>query len=138
MEPLGATSAIISITVLTTKVISLLYDFQEGTRHAHKEIFAIKKELRELRNVLERLEEISTSTDRTRELDQFNCLESPLQSCRSELQQLETTLSSNKGRLGAFGQALTWPFKGKEIKKSLEVLAAQRATLQLALTADNR
>lgn len=138
MEPLGATSAIISIAVLTTKIISQLYDFQEGARHAHKEIFALKKELRELRDVLERLEEISSATDHTRELDRFNCLESPLQSCRSELQQLEATLSSSKGRLGALGQALTWPFKGKEIKKSLEVLAGQRAILQLALTADNR
>ena len=136
MEALGAASAIISVTQLTGKVISIIYDYQRGARHASKQINAIKRELQQLRDILERLEDLAS--DDENESASFDAIADPLQACKVELERLETVLTSEKGRFGKVGQALKWPLKEKEVKECLDILAGQRSVLQLALTADQR
>ena len=136
MEALGAASAIISVTQLTGKVISIIYDYQRGARHASKQINAIKRELQQLRDVLERLEDLAS--DDENQSASFGAVAGPLNACQVELQRLETVLTSEKGRFSKLGQALKWPLKEKEVRECLDILAGQRSILQLALTADQR
>lgn len=136
MEAFGAASAIINVAQLTGKVISIIYDYQRGARNASKQINAVKRELQQLRGVLECLEDLAS--DDENQSASFDHIAEPLQACQAELQHLESALTSEKGHLKKVGQALRWPFKEKEVKECLDVLAGQRSVLQLALTADQR
>lgn len=103
MEALGTVSALLSVTQLAGRVITILYDYQRGARHASSDIISIKRKLQELRNVLESLEEFSASTERRL----YDRLGSPLQVCQKELQDLEIALSLRLGRSNTLGIALT-------------------------------
>ncbi|KAL9022874.1 MAG: hypothetical protein Q9180_008517 [Flavoplaca navasiana] len=136
MESLGTAAALINVTQLTGKIIAILYDYQRSSRHAHQEIFAVKRALQELRDILEILEGLSAPSTGSHELECFKYIGGPLRICHLELNSLEAKLSSNSKLLGRLGSSLTWPFKEKEVQKSLDILAGQRSNLHLALTAD--
>lgn len=136
MEVVGSVSAIISVTELTAKVISAIYHYQQEARHASKQIKAVKRELQQLRDVLESLEDLASDDENQSAL--FDHIAEPLQACQVELQQLETALTSEKGRFKKVGEALKWPFKEKEVKECLHIIAGLRSVLHLALTAGQR
>ena len=96
----------------------------------------MKRELQQLRDVLERLEDFAS--DDENQSASLDAIADPLRSCQAELQRLEIVLASEKGPFSQLGQTLKWPFKEKEVKECLDILAGQRSVLQLALTADQR
>lgn len=136
MEGLGTAAALLNVTQLTGKIIAILYDYQRSSRHAHQEISTVKRALQELRDILEILEGLSAPSTGSHELECFKHIGGPLRICHLELNSLEAKLSSNSKLLDRLGSSLTWPFKEKEVQKSLNILAGQRSNLHLALTAD--
>jgi len=59
----------------------------------------------------------------------------PLVKCQAELDDLKKKLEPASG-WKAVGNALTWPLKEGDVTKTLDNLERTKATLQLALTAD--
>ena len=59
----------------------------------------------------------------------------PLVKCQAELDDLKKKLEPASG-WKAVGNVLTWPLKEGDVTKTLDNLERTKATLQLALTAD--
>jgi hypothetical protein len=54
-----------------------------------------------------------------------------------ELLALHSRISQPVAGIRGLGRALLWPLKEKEIRKTLDIIRAQKATCDLALNIDN-
>lgn len=140
VEPIGLVGTLIAIVQLSSKVVSICYDYRRSVKNAPREISQILDEVASIRNIVERLVEIADDNE-----EQSNALPSlqtmgqpdaPLAKCLSELISLKSRLKPEKG-LRAKGRALMWPLKEAEVYKSLGTITRIKGTLQLAVSADN-
>jgi hypothetical protein len=153
MDPLSITASIIAVLQATNAVISVCYDYSSAVRNSSWELPRVTEEVRSLRNVLESLEQLAKKAEgadpaaETQLLTLKLLCESgvgpgPLASCLQELERLKNKLSPPDwaGRDGskrrAFIQALGWPLKEGDTRKTLENLGRFKTTLNLAMTAD--
>jgi hypothetical protein len=67
----------------------------------------------------------------------LNDPDGPLSKCQTELLELHSRLSLPVTGIRGLGRALLWPLKDKEIRKTLDIIRAQKATCNLALNIDN-
>jgi hypothetical protein len=132
---------VIAVLQLTGTVINICYNYQIGARNASKDVERIIDQLKSMRDVLERLStiinsentgEVSRLSSTSKLLSGFN---GPLSQCESELLTLQKKLALGS-KWKVVGQALTWPLKEGDVKKTLAALERNKATLTLALTAD--
>ena len=136
MEAVGAVANIVSVVQLIKTVVTLCYKYQDGVRNAPKDIERIVKEVKSLQDVLEGLLEVinaSHNATRSSTLNLLSAPDGPLKRCNSELEQLQEKLTSQIGGK----KRLTWPFKEKELQKTLKTIESQKATISLTWTADH-
>ena len=151
MEALGAAASIIAVLQITNGVISVCYDYKALIKGTPWALTQTITELQDLRYLLETLDRVAEQKDdlpslerqkHTRSLELLCGPESgPLTTCRLELEHLgnvigldlnDASLSKRKALL----RAMQWQFKDKEVKQCLERIDRCKATLTLAITAD--
>jgi hypothetical protein len=150
MDPLSITASIIAVLQATNAVISLCYDFRAALQHTPWALTRTIEEARDLRNVLETLENLSKALqdDKSRNskrMPSFQLLcepEGPLDTCLRELTHLTSkiippsSVERPDSKRRALIRALDWKFKDADAKTSLERIERCKSTLSLAITAD--
>jgi hypothetical protein len=154
MDPLSVTASIIACLQAASSVISVCLDYRAALNQAPWGLTKAIEDVRDLRNILEALEDLACPADaqnstvesdkrRQRASLQLLCSsDGPLQNCASELIRLEKKLCRPRwgGNLGrkrkALIQAVGWQVKDSDVKQSLETIGRYKATITLALTAD--
>ena len=127
----------IAIVQVCSKVVSVCYEYRSGVKDAPKDASRILDEVASIRNIAENLVKIAESDlePESSSLQIINEAGGPLHKCLNELVDLKSTLKLGKGM--SRKAALIWPFKQSEAEKRLAVIARIKATLQLAVSADN-
>ena len=150
MDPLSITASIIAVLQATNAVVSVCYDYSCAMKSSSWELPRVIEEVKDLRNVLETLEQLAKKAENADlaakgRLPTLKLLCNPeglLAMCLRELQELKEKLDPPgwSGQVGskrrAFIQALSWPLKEDDTKKTLEKIGRLKATLNLALTVD--
>ena len=155
MDPLSAAASILAILQVTSKVVSICYDYRAAAKDSSWELPRVIEEVKSLRNVLETLEKLAhemegPGADARARLPTLQILCKPrtgdegglLDMCFEELNRLRDKLTPPKwmGPTGskrqAIGQVLRWPLNKTDTIKMLETIGRFRDLLNLALTAD--
>jgi hypothetical protein len=150
MDPLSVTASIVAVLQAANKIISVCYDFRAALRNAPWSLTRVLEEAKDLRSVLETLEQlveddISTFT-RAKHRPAFELLcepdKGPLAACLREMTTLESLITSPKrgGKFGSRGraliQSLAWTLKESDAILCLQRIERCKSTLNLAITAD--
>jgi hypothetical protein len=154
MDPLSVVANVITVLQVANSIIVICYEVRSAIKQSPWSLTRVIDEIRDLRNVLESLENIcgtldsSKSSDATR-LRSFQLLcgseTSPLARCLQELSSLEKKIATNKVTPGkstllfktrALTQVMGWQLKEGDAKVALERIERCKNTIQLALTAD--
>ena len=151
MDPLSLTANVITVLQLANSILSVCYDVRATIKRAPWSLTRVLDEIRDLRNVLEKLEEISEKWDDScnpdeKRLRAFTLLSEPdvgpLARCHQELVALEKKIASSYGsgnsisKLRAFIQVMGWQLKENDAKACLERVDRCKTTILLAMTAD--
>ena len=150
MDPLSITASIISVLQATNAVVSICYEYSCAMKNSSWELPRVTEEVKGLRNILETLEPLARKAEnadpaaegRLPTLKLLCNHEGLLAMCLGELEVLKKKLDPPdwSGQVGskrrAFVQALSWPLKEGDTKKTLEKIGRLKATLNLALTVD--
>ncbi|KAF8249250.1 hypothetical protein K440DRAFT_598963 [Wilcoxina mikolae CBS 423.85] len=151
MDPLSVTASIIAVLQATNAIISVCYDYSTSVKGSSTELSRVTEEVKSLRNVLEAVAQLAQkaeSADPTAgsQLPTLKSFCEPdvgqLAVCLVELNALKDKLAPPdwSGQEGSkrrrLVQALGWPLKEGETKKTLENIERFKATLNLALTVD--
>jgi hypothetical protein len=141
MEALGVVGTLISIVQISSKLVSVCYQYRASVKDARKDISRILDEVVGVRTLVERLIDLSEQTTDDAEIPSLKAASGAngtLQRCLEELQGLKAALKLNDD--GSLKQsksvALLWPLKQKEFDARLQAIARIKSTLQLALAAD--
>lgn len=141
MDPLSLTGTLIAVLQVTTKVISICYDYRQGVASASREVLQISSSLNSLKDVLEsllNLIEDSKSEKSTTKLATVELLAKDggtLESCQAELLRLRRKLEPETG-WRKIRKSLVWPLKETEVRKALDELERSKSMMLLALSAD--
>jgi len=138
MEGLGAAASIIAVIELSAKVASLCFQYSVAVKHAEKDITRLQKEVKNLTDVLEEVQELLDSSGGASLSTSQKLLEA-LNDCSSQLQKLDKRLQPDKihkamGRLRI--RALKWPLESKEVDKIITRLERFKQAFSLALQVD--
>jgi len=141
MDPLSVTASIVAVIQLTGSVISTVYNYRKGVKHAPEDAAKIIKDLTGLSQILEKLLEMienerSTKGTRFASLERLVKPDGPLESCQKTLERLNAKLQPENG-WRATKQSLTWPLKQDYIKKTLGEITTAKDALSLAITVDH-
>lgn len=154
MDPLSITASIIAVLQATNAVIAVCSDYSAVLKSAPWELSKVIDELKGLQAVLGNLVKLATSAvdaDPTTARSRLPTLEllcdsttssGPLTRCLDEINQIKNKLSppSWSGKDGskrqAIIQALGWPLRETDTRRSLENIGGFKSTLALALTTD--
>ncbi|KAF8518085.1 ankyrin repeat-containing domain protein [Gautieria morchelliformis] len=138
---LGLTASVIAVLNLTMATISTCYSYGSGVKNASKDKKKIIDQLRGLQSVLEGVralvedEELKASSRLPAVLELLNDSSNGLSRCHAELAALKTKLEP-KARHTDRIQALIWPFKEGEVKKTLHHLGQFQQRLDSTLSVD--
>lgn len=154
MDPLSVVANVVTVLQVANSIISVCYEVRSALKQTPWSLTQLIDEVRDLRNVLETLENTCGKLDSSNDLDatrvrSFELLcepeTGPLARCYQELSNLEKTITSSKRNVGkpkpfskarAFTQVMGWQLKENEAKSSLERIERCKNTILLALTAD--
>ena len=153
MDPLSITASIIAVLQATNAIISICYDYSSSVKQSNWQLPKVIEEVKGLRNVLETLEPLaktaeSTDPGRGSRLPTLKLLCLPtagrslLLDCLEELNVLKDRLSppswagSDGSKRRVLVQAIGWPLKERDTKTVLDNIGRYKATLTLAITAD--
>ncbi|KAI9766559.1 MAG: hypothetical protein M1839_004886 [Geoglossum umbratile] len=151
MDPLSITASIITVLHATIAVISICYDYSTAIKNSSWELPRLIEEVKSLRNIFETLERLAKKSESSdpatdSQLPTLTLLcepdVGPLAMCLMELEALEKKLSppswsgQARSKRRALVQAFGWPLKERDTKKILENIGRFKATLNLAITAD--
>ena len=126
-------------------MVSVCLDYRAALRDTPWGLAQAIEEVRSLRGVLETLEELVDRGDGGRQWASLRLLcaeRGPLQNCADELNRLEKKLCEPRWarslgrRRRALIQAVGWQIRDADVKESLGAIGRYKATLALALTAD--
>ena len=143
MDPLSVTAGVVAVLQAANAVISLCYDFRAAIKNSPWALTRILDEVRDLRNVLETIEQLSPGAEERPLLQMLiDPKYSPLTACFYELSALEQKINvtSNttwpfKKRI-ALAKAISWKLNENEVKECLAKIERCKSTLSLAITAD--
>jgi hypothetical protein len=150
MDPLSITASIVTVLQATYAVASICYDYSCAAKNSPWELTRVTEEVKMLRNVLEVLEQLATKAKNADPTAQSSLPalallcehDGPLSMCLAELEALKRKLAPPgwSGQVGskrsAFMQALGWPLKEGDVKKTLRDIERLRDILNLALSTD--
>ena len=142
MDPVSGAASVIAVIQITTTIVAACYRYRSGAKQARKEIRLITDEVDSLRDVLKNLEALFEEEEDLQDESRLTTLslltkpDGPLTQCGLELERLEKKLAFPKEKLAQIGKTLFWPLKEEDSKRILDRLERFKATLNLALTAD--
>lgn len=142
MDGLSGAASVIAVIDISAKVASLCFQYSVAVKHAKGDIERLQQKVNDIKNVLEKLQQLLHKQDRS-QLSTIRTLLDPLQRCSRELEELEATLKAklepSRGRkaMQRFGiRALKWPLTSKEVEKAVRNLEEYGNTFSLALQVD--
>ncbi|KAI4659135.1 uncharacterized protein J4E78_005559 [Alternaria triticimaculans] len=134
MDPLSVTANVITVLQVANSVITICYEVRSALKQSPWSLTRTIDEIRDLRNVLESLEQVCRALDTSKESDtarfrtfQLLCESetSPLSRCLQELLDLEKKINSGKQTPGrstllakarVFAQVMGWQLKEGDAK----------------------
>lgn len=140
IDPLSITAGIIAVLQISGNVIFICYDYRAAVKNAPRDAKRIIDEVNTLQDVLEQLLKLAETASINASahlpaLELLNKPDGPLIKCRAKLLALKAKLEPQEG-WRAVKKALTWPLRETEVTKALDNINRFKATLTLALTAD--
>lgn len=140
MDPLSSAASVITVVQISKEILTACGKYALDVKDAKKDIERLSSEVKALHGVLNRVKDLAEGQD-TATLPTFQTITAAIAQCLSELVELKTHLDPGKkrqamNRLGL--RALKWPFKSEDVNKLLEALERHKATINLALTTDQR
>jgi hypothetical protein len=139
-DPLSITASIIAVIQVTSKVVSLCYDYRAGLKNAPKEIKQFTDEIVSFRDSLESILKLVEAEDEASTqlstLKLFTKADGILLTCKSEMTELENDLKPATGIRGV-ARSLKWPYAKAETEKRVERLGWLKSSLTLALATDH-
>ncbi|GAD96704.1 conserved hypothetical protein [Paecilomyces variotii No. 5] len=147
MDPLSVTASIIALLQAANAVLSICYNYSCLSTGSSSGLSTIIDEVCSLRNVLESLVRLAQEENKnSARLPTLRLLcqpSGPLASGLEKLESLERRLAPSSyysgkapSRRQAFLQALSWPLKEAESRRTIEQIALLRNTLSLAMDTD--
>lgn len=151
MDPFSLTGTLIALIQITSKILTLCYDYRSSLKSSTREIVQITDELNSLRDVIESLLRIversreDGSGSESGENSQKATLETierlfeeggVLTGCLGELERLRVKLEVREG-WREVKRRLEWPLKESEMRRALEGLERWKAAMVLAVVTDN-
>ena len=137
--PLSITASIIAVVQITSKVISIYYDYRCGLKNVPKGLQQLTDEIVSLRDVLKRLMKVVGEAPPGKSTflatEQLTKNYGPLAQRRMEMEELEKKLKPAKGFM-ALDQMLKWPLRESDVTKRLAKLNRFKSTLIVSLTAN--
>lgn len=137
MDPIGLVGTLIAIVEISSKLVSVCYEYRASVKGARREISRILEEIIVVRTLVERLIDMTEQSEDAA-LPFLKAVTGPdalLQRYLEELKDFKSSLKLN-GNLRSRSVALLWPLKQKEVDGRLAALGRFKATLQLAVGAD--
>ncbi|KAI1592502.1 WD40 repeat [Pyrenophora tritici-repentis] len=138
MDGLSGAASVIAVIDISTKIVSLCYQYSVAVKDAKDDIERVRRKVSDITHVLEKIKQLLNSQDKTR-LSTTQGLFSSLEQCLKELKSLEAKLDPGKTRktMSRFGfRALKWPFTSKQVDKIILDLEGYEQTFSLALQVD--
>ncbi len=130
-------TSVISLVTTTITVVNLLKNYASEVKDAKSDIDSLYSEVVALQKVLEQIahlvDEPRASKFSTLALLQEN--NGPAEKCAAQLAKVQKRLNP-EGMRKAGWRALSWPFKGKEVKETIKELERYKSAFVLALSAD--
>ncbi|KAF8489409.1 hypothetical protein JB92DRAFT_2820030 [Gautieria morchelliformis] len=147
MAELGLAASVIAVLQITSATIMTCFNYGNSVKNASKDKKKLRDRLMGLQGVLAEVEELVELVDQDTSLrlptdDETNASRLPtlskllkdpdgLPRCQAEIETLHKKLEANRRM-----QALIWPFKEGETRKSFEYLGQFQQVLSAALNAD--
>jgi hypothetical protein len=145
-EAFGVAAGVIAVVQVTKSILAICNESKNALRDALWELPRIKKEMEDLLSVLQPLEQLAKSAEpcNSAQLPNLSLLcgrDGLLEACLNEIKRLEEKLKSDSTKKSglkrkALVQSLRKPSKEDETDIALETISRYKATLHLALTAD--
>ena len=138
MDGLSAAASVIAVIEISAKVASLCFQYSVAVKNAKEDAQRLQKKADNIGHTLRGLKQQLERPDGTR-LSATRTLTEALQECLVLLQKLETQLKPGKTRraMSRFGgRAMKWPFKSKQIEKTIASLEKYEQTFSLSLQID--
>lgn len=156
MDPFSLTGTLIALIQITSKIVTLCYDYRSSLKSSSREIVQITDELNSLQTVVESLLRIVEQSYDSGDLDdrsrdggkkgggkaRLETIEKlfeeggVLGSCLEELHRLKEKLEPREGWRGV-KRRLEWPLKEGEMRRALEGLERWKGVMVLAVVTDN-
>ena len=140
MDGLSAAASVIAVIQVSSQIFDLCRTYYLNVKEARQDIDRLRNEVASLQDVLVHVVDLTNdpNASSSRTLDLISQEDGPLKQCQSELEDLATKLnpgdSTNKMNLAL--RALKWPFKSKEVDKTLAAIGRYKASVVLSLTTD--
>ena len=138
MDGLAGAASVIAVIDISTKIVSLCYQYSVAVKDAKDNIERVRRKVSDITHILEKIKQLLDRQDKTR-LSTTQGLFSSLEQCLKELESLEVKLEPRKTRktMSRFGfRALKWPFTSKQVDKIVLDLEGYEQTFSLALQVD--
>lgn len=139
MDGLSAAASVIAVIQIAQSVASGLKDYYEGVRDARADISKLYNSIRGLEAILSTIQDLQNRGDASLAKSKQS-LEAPLRQCELDLTKLRFDLQNSQEKLQKFGkvaQSLAWPFKKKDVEKTVEGLERNKSALMLGLGVEN-
>jgi hypothetical protein len=150
MDPLSVTANIVTVLQVANSILSICYEYRAAIKEAPWSLTRIVEEIKDLRNVLERLEQVTDRVDalRCQEVEKFRPFQllcepetGPVAQCHHELCDLEKKISypseaAKPSKRRVFIQVMGWQLREKDAKAHIERIERCKKTILLAITAD--
>ncbi|KAF2681098.1 hypothetical protein K458DRAFT_392325 [Lentithecium fluviatile CBS 122367] len=142
MDGLSGAASVIAVVDISAKVASLCYQYSVEVKHAKSDIERLYRKVNDTKTILKKLQQLLEKQDES-QLPTTRTLSDSLQKCFQELTKLEATLQANlkpssfRKAMKPLGlRALKWPFKSKDVEKTVQNLEKYGHTFSLALQVD--
>ncbi|KAL8760737.1 MAG: hypothetical protein Q9184_003095 [Pyrenodesmia sp. 2 TL-2023] len=140
-DPLTIATSIAGLVTLADLVFGRIFQYAKGVKEASNDIFRLSSEVGALYGILNTLRLVACQL----EDEAFRSATRPyhLYSCTQTLEKLKAILDKDSTscvhsqRVKSIKRKLHWPFKASEVKSLLAEIERHKATLGLALNADD-
>jgi hypothetical protein len=139
-DPLSIAASIAGLAALAGKVCKTLIDYGKAVKDGRLDVSILMTELRVLSGMLTNLGLLAASLEASNSNHSFfgkfqlDQLKSMVEELDEKLTKAESNFEASKTK--SMIQKLKWPFSKDDMMKLVEVVRAQKATINLALSAD--
>ncbi|CZR62743.1 uncharacterized protein PAC_12640 [Phialocephala subalpina] len=135
MDPLSGVASVVAVVQLAQLICGVLKEYFHKVREARADIDRMFTTIKSLERILAQAEKIA-KRPHTNDVEIFLVdLSGPIGQLKGELDRIRRRLEapSLKGRLGGLVQSLRWPFRNKEVEKSVQIIEQHKSTLSANL-----